>query len=369
MPLRSSPAWLALAVTLGCGGNEFQGDGGGSGQGGTAGGTGGSGATGGMSGAGMPGGGSGGMAGSGATGGMAGTGGMPCTCAPTEYCRGGECLPCSELSTLDFGEPELLLDDPAGPIRFPRSGDTPSSLFYRFGDEGSGRLFYTPSARAVGAFVGNPDIAQQSGPLFVGALGRPFNVLYDQPNSMHRIMRAATWRDSTLGSETDMPSPLGPAGWDTYSIAVATALNPARLFWMSNRYGPTDVFTGLIDSGDGDDTLSIDVPQRNSSATCPRDNGDATPWVSPDGRRMFFRALPVDGACQPIDGATTDLFVVPLVPETGAAAQPAVELEILNEVGTTETDPSLSADLCTLYFASDRDAPGSDFKLYRAPRR
>src|SRR5262245_6077480 len=277
MPFRSAPAWLALVVTLGCSGKEFQGDGGESGEGGTAGSTGGSGPTGGMSGmggmggnSGMAGGGRGGTAGGGATGGM---GGMPCTCAPTEYCRGGDCLACSELSTLEFGEPELMLDDPAGPIRFPRAGDTPSSLFYRSGAEGSGRLFYTPSTRAVGTFVGNPDV-QQSGPLFVGALDRTFNVLYDQPNTMHRIMRAATWNGTSLGSETDMPSPLGPAGWDTYSIAAATALSPARLFWMSNRYGPTDVFTGLIDSGDGDDTVTIEVPQRNSSATCPRDNGD-----------------------------------------------------------------------------------------------
>jgi hypothetical protein len=83
---------------------------------------------------------------------------------------------------------------------------------------------------------------------------------------------------------------------------------------------------------------------------------------------MFFRALPLDADCQAIDGTTTDLFVVPLVPETGAAAQAAIELESLNEIGTTETDPSLSADFCTLYFASDRNSPG-DFKLYSAPRQ
>ncbi len=368
MPRRSSPAWLALLVTLGCGGNEFQGDGGQSGGGGTTGATGGTGPTGGTGGdAGMAGGGSGGMAGSGPTG---GTGGMPCTCAPTEYCRGGECLACSELSTLDFGDPELVLDDPAGSLRFPRPGDTPTSLFYRAGAEGSGRLFYTPSATSLGTFVGNPDIAQQSGPLFVDALARTWNVIYDQSADGARTMRAATWDGAALGSETFMPSPLSPAGWETYSVAAATALNPTRLFWMSNRNGPTQINTGIIDTGDGDSVVNIEVPQRGSSNHCPRDGGDATPWVSPDGRRMFFRALPLDDACQPIDGATTDLFVVPLVPETGAAAQPAAELTSLNEVGTTETDPSLSADFCTLYFASDRDSPGgSDFKLYRAPRR
>jgi hypothetical protein len=370
MSRRLLSVWLAAVTVLGCGGNEFQGDGGGSGQGGTGGSpSGGSGPTGGTGG--MPTGGTGGMSGSGPTGGsagMGGMGGMPCTCPPTQYCRGGQCLSCAELSTLDFGEPEVLLDDPAASLRFPRTGDTPASLFYRSGADGSGRLFYTPSTSALGTFVGNDASPPQSGPLFVDALDRTFNVIYDQSADSRRTMRAATWDGTTLGSETFMPSPLSPAGWDTYSVAAATALDPARLFWMSNRNGPITLNTGLIDSGDGDTIINIEVPQRNGSATCPRDDGDATPWVSPAGRRMFFRALPLDADCQAIDGTTTDLFVVPLVPETGAAAQAAIELESLNEIGTTETDPSLSADFCTLYFASDRNSPG-DFKLYSAPRQ
>ena len=73
MAFRSPPAWLALAVVLGCGGKEFQGDGGESGQGGTAGAPGGSGPTGGT------GGNAGGSAGTGAgasggNGAQAGTG-------------------------------------------------------------------------------------------------------------------------------------------------------------------------------------------------------------------------------------------------------------------------------------------------------
>src|SRR5262245_16579869 len=129
MPRRLLSVWLAAVLGLGCGGNEFQGDGGSGGSGGNP--SGGSGPTGGTGG--MPTGGSGGMSGSGPTGGSGGSGGTPCTCPPTQYCRGGECLPCAELSSLDFGEPELLLDDPAAPLRFPRAGDTPTSLFYRSG--------------------------------------------------------------------------------------------------------------------------------------------------------------------------------------------------------------------------------------------
>jgi hypothetical protein len=84
---------------------------------------------------------------------------------------------------------------------------------------------------------------------------------------------------------------------------------------------------------------------------------------------MFFRSYPLGDTCSPLDAGTTDLFVVPLEPSSGMPAQPALALASLNEVGASETDPSLTPDFCTLYFASDRTAPGSsEFELYRARR-
>jgi hypothetical protein len=370
MGCRSCIAALVAAAAFGCSSKEFQSDGGDAGDAGMGGtltggsGPGGSGPTGG--GAGQPNGGSGGSAG--ATG---GSGGMACSCPPTEYCRGGECLPCSELATLDFGDPELVLDDPSGSLRFPRTGDTQSSLFYRVGNEGSARLHYTANADSLGSVVGSNAVLQESGPLFVGALGRTFNVIYDQttddPTSgRQRIMRAAAWSGGVLTGETDMPAPLSPGGHDDYSAAAATMLG--RLFWMSTRDGAPRLRTGMIDTGEGD-VVSIEVPKRTGSGSCARDGADATPWVTPEGHRMFFSAFPLGDTCQPLDAMTTDLFVVPLVPESGMPPLPAIALESLNEVGSTETDPSLSADFCFIYFASDRDAPGADFRLYRAARR
>jgi len=363
MRCRSFIAALVAAAALGCSSKEFQSDGGDagdagdSGMGGTA--TGGS--AGSNGGAGMSSGGSSGSAGSGA-----GSGGMPCTCPPTQYCRGGQCLQCSDLGTLDFGEPEVVLDDPSLALRFPRTGDTPSSLFYRAGDDGAARLFYTANATDLGTPIGNDAVPEESGPLFVGALGRSFNVIFDQTSDAGRIMRAATFGGGSLTGETDLPAPLSPGGHDDYSAAAATSLG--RLFWMSTRDGPPRLRTGMIDTGDGDVVLEIAVPTRSGSSTCPRDGDDATPWVTPDGRRMFFRSFPLGDDCQPLDAATTDLFVVPLEPNSGTPPLPAIALDNLNEVGSTETDPSLSADFCAIYFASDR-APGSDFRLYRAPRR
>jgi hypothetical protein len=364
MGCRSSIAALVAAAALGCSGKEFQADGGDAGDdgmGGTA--AAGSGAGGSNGGAGMASGGSGGSAGN-PSGGSAG---MACTCPPTEYCRGGQCFPCSELAMLEFGEPELVLDDPSLSLRFPRTGDTPSSLFYRAGSDGSAHLFYTANAATLGSPVGNNAVPEESGPLFVGALGRSFNVIYDQTSDEGRIMRAATWSNGSLTGETDLPAPLSPGGHDDYSAAAATTLG--RLFWMSTRDDSPLLRTGVIDTGDGDDVLDIEVPKRSGSGTCLRVGDDATPWVTPEGHRMFFRSFPLGDTCQPLDASTTDLFVVPLEPGSGIPSLPAVALESLNGVGTTETDPSLSADSCWIYFASDREAPGSDFKLYRAARR
>ena len=292
---------------------------------------------------------------------------MPsCTCAPTEYCRNGECLACAELSTLDFGEPELMLDSPQLSLRFPRDGGAMGSLFYRAGDEGSGHIHYTPSSTTLGSLVGNPDVNQQSGALFVSELDQTFNVIFDETSQGNRTGRAAAWNGTTLSAQMEMPPPLSPGGFEDYSVAAAGTTG--RLFWMSTRDG-TALRTGVIESGNGD-IVTIDVPKRTGSGTCVRIGDDATPWVTPDGRRLFFRSFPLDDACQPLDAATTDLYVVPLEPTTGMPVQPARALASLNEVGTTETDPSLSPDFCTLYFASDRGSAGNaDFKLYRATRR
>jgi hypothetical protein len=364
MRCRSLSAGLVVVAALGCSGKKFQAKGEEAGAGGTAG-MGGTTPTGGASGdAGMPTGGNAGSAGSGPTG---GSGGTPCTCAPTTYCRGGECLACAELSMLDFAEPRLLLDHPSASIRFPRTSDAPDSLFYRAGDEGSGQLWYTPSTSQPGALVGNAAVNQQSGPLYVDGVDPRFNLIFDQISSGERHVRGATWNGSALTAETEMPSPLSGSSWQEYSPAVASATR--RFYWMSTRDNVVALRTGVIETGE-DEVVNIEIPKRVGSGTCPLLVNDATPWVTPDGRRMFLRAEPLDDACQPLEAGATDLFVVPLEASTGMPTQAALPLASVSAVGSTETDPSLSPDLCTLYFASDVGSAGrQDFKLFHAPRR
>jgi hypothetical protein len=164
-----------------------------------------------------------------------------------------------------------------------------------------------------------------------------------------------------------MPSPLSPGGFEDYSVAVAT--QTTRLYWMSSRDGLA-LRTGRLGGGENDE-VAIQVPKRDGSGTCTREGDDATPWITPDGRRLFFRAYPLGQDCQPLDAGTTDLFVAQIDPTSGfPLSAAAVPLQTLNRVGATDTDPSLSADACSLYFASDRDSTGgTKFKLYRARRR
>ena len=59
---------------------------------------------------------------------------------------------------------------------------------------------------------------------------------------------------------------------------------------------------------------------------------------------------------------------MPLSKDTGLAAAAAIALSSLNTIGggSNESDPSLSTDSCTIYFASDSGTASSD--LYRAQR-
>jgi hypothetical protein len=237
-------------------------------------------------------------------------------------------------------------------------------MFYRIGPEGSGHFLYVSSS-GDSASAGGPPGSQQSAPLFVDGIDSRFNFMFDQSQNGTRYVRSATWNGGWT-NEAEMPPPLSPGGFEDYSPAAATGTG--RLYWMTTRDGSVALRTGRIGTGEGD-VISIEVPKRNGSGTCQRSGSDATPWVTPDGETMLFRSNPYDEACQPVENAT-DLFVVSLDPNSGTPTGPAAPLTSLNGVGTTETDPSLSPDFCTLYFASNvGSSDGLGFKAYRAARR
>jgi hypothetical protein len=357
-------------------GDAGRGTGGVNGDGGIAGAAGASGA--GLAGMGgvaaTAGGGSAGRATGGGRAGESSAGAGSCGCGAGEYCRAGTCYDCADLGQLDFGEPEEILDDEAGGLRFPREGATEGSLFFTRVRASGSELWYLPElgTSAPVSLSGNGASPRTGLAYFGDPGGLGFDVLFDEVGAdAHRSIHAAGWEGDMLVNATDAPSPLSAGGFDDYSVAFAST--PRRAYWMTTRDGAPTLRTGTLGSGD---VLLVDamIPaQTGGGAMCPRQGDDATPWVTRDGKVMLLSALPLDDACASVDGEASDLYVALLDATTGMPrANATVALTAVNRSTdrSAETDASFSEDLCTLFFASDGgDAAGHDFRLYRASRR
>ncbi len=351
-------ALLALLGALGCGTSRFgaASDGGGSGSSGTSGG-------------GLGGGGSAGAGAGGA--GSGGAGAPSCSCAVGQYCRGGSCRDCSDLSSIQFDAPQMFLDHPSADLRFPRQGGPAASLFYTVATAQRSELWY--SADVLGQASAPIGDAQDPSRLALLYLDNPgslsFDAVFGEATDAQLVVRSASWDGSTLGNVASLSSPLSPGGFDTYSVAVASSTR--RAYWMSTRDGGPSLRTGTFGSGN-DDVLDVTLLARDGTTTCPRTGDDATPWVTPSGNLMLLRAPALDSGCLPVDGAATDLYAVALDASTGRPLTPAAPLGDVNQTSdeSSESDPSFSRDLCDLVFVSDGGAAeGHDFRLFRAHRR
>ncbi len=325
--------------------------------------------------------GAGGAAGSSGVGGAAATGGGSgdasmggasdgCQCATGQYCRAGSCFDCSDVSQLDFGAVEEVLDYPDGALRFPRAGAVDGSLFYTLVTTAVSELWYAPNiAKSPGAVISDQRVANEALDYFgdPGSLG--FDVLLGEtaPNGA-RSIQVATWDGAKLGVPSNGPVPLAPLTADDYSASLARATS--RVYFMTTRSGAPALVTGTLGNA-ATTAVDVKVPGQGGG-TCSRSGDDATPWVTSDGKLLLFSAPPVDSACNPVDGTATDLFVALVNATSGLPLATAVPISGVNHSTDTsnETDASFSADLCTLYFASDGGgAQGHDFRLYRAFRR
>lgn len=317
--------------------------------------------------------GSGGTGGGTASGGASGASdaaaagaGETCQCAAGQYCRAGSCLDCSDLSKLDFDVPEQLLEHPSGSLRFPREGGVRGSLFFTLATATVSQLWYAPDVEAAPGGVIGASSSLRAGLDFFGDPGTlGFDVLFTETTSDGaRSIRAATFQNGVLGDAEDAPAPLAPGAADAYSVAFARATS--RAYFMLCDGGLPRLVSGTLGASQADAVkLAIPAP---GGATCALAAGDATPWVTPDGRVLLFSAPPVDATCEPLDGTRGDLYVALMNPSTGAPLATAVPL--VGSLGSNETDPSFSADLCALYFASDESATDDvRTRLFRALRR
>ena len=287
-----------------------------------------------------------------------------------------------------FDTPERLatLSDNGMGARFPRVGSTRSDLLYRA--DGAG-LRYTPdSSTSPGSNMSSTQPGDSAPLLLLGPIGgltkEPFNFTFDRADGdAPRALYFARWKTDLAGPEL-APMPFNSGSGD-YSIAVAqhpgTSAVP-RAFWMSNRNLAADLpvplptppmptlLTALLSADGGVDAVTLTIEQADPPCM-PQDDPtkvdpDLTPWVTGDGTRLLLSTTRLDSKCA-VSNQKKDIYSVKLDPDSGqpAAGEVASALSDVNSAAD-DTDPSFSADLCDLYFASNRDGK---FGVYRAHRR
>jgi hypothetical protein len=376
-----APVVLIAAALLGaCSGDAFSADPGGSDAAAGAGGASGTGGAGGGAGDAGRGGASAtaGVAGGTTTDAGGGAGGGGCACSPGEYCAEGDCLPCNGIGRFEFGVPELLgaftMD---ASLRFPRAYGAAGLTFTAAATLAQPVVWMTQDlAASAGSPLAEADgPGAESAPVWFAALpdsplGKGPTLLFDREalvGDADRDLYALEASGATYGSADLLPPPLNLPGASDFQIAIAP--DKGRAWWHSTRSGTVELLTAST----GALTAEVVAPAAAtpSGTVCAILDVDVTPWAMPDGRLLLLSAAPVDDDCNPLGGgAARDLYAVHVSSASGQPVVPAAPLGAVNEPGADDTDPSLSADLCWLYFASDRANPGARrHRLYRAPRQ
>jgi len=302
----------------------------------------------------------------------AGSGGKPatgCDCGAGEYCQDGtsKCQKCADFSRLEFGTPQKLstLSQSSSSERFARPAATGSALFYVSGALDNSKILYAASpASGVGTPVTLPTVVE-SGALFVSGFSDQ-NLFFDRRQSGARELRMGSWTASALlTKDAPVPEPINAPDSDDYSIAISP--NTGHVYWMSTRNGMPELLWQPTSMGDKTAPAVLDLKIKAGTAQCARSGEDATPWVNLAGTVLLFRNPSLNEGCEPNDSGATDLFAAPLNSD-GTPRAAATALASLNNVGgmSTETDPTLSGDACTIYFATDGGT--GDFDLYKASR-
>jgi hypothetical protein len=316
-----------------------------------------------------------GKAGSGGALASAGSGGKPATtctsCGAGMYCQEGttKCRSCADFSRLEFAAPQLLSTlshTPTSVERFPRSAYSGSALFYTVGAPDSRTLWYTAAPTSgIGSAVS--EAGNDSGPLLAPGFAEK-NFFFDRADAVTglRKIMSASWSAGIISDPTFASTPTNIAGSSDYSFAAAPTAGHA--YWMSTRGGMPALYWESINETPMLPPSELPLQIRiGATLDCVRLGDDATPWVNLAGSLLLFSAESMDDTCMQNDSHAHDLFAVPLA-KSGLPASPAIPLSALNTTGggSDETDPSLSQDACSIYFASDSGT--GNYDLYRAAR-
>ena len=298
-------------------------------------------------------------------------------CGSGLYCgRNAVCTPCSDLTALDdlreveFGEGEPLtainvaVSDQQ--LRHPRAfGEGPKLFYVR--DFFGGRIWLTPDMHtSAGAPllepISAPD-ARESAPLVVDQGLDAFsghNFFFDRgwSDPPRGVLYGAKIDASGTATEvTELPAP-----FNSTNASYAVALSRTRAFWTQNLDG--ELLIRLM-------TAPLEGEVIRSTVEMITENGcrifefGYTPWVTPEGRILMVSISERDQDCNAGENSPQDVAWAKL-DASGQPAHPLITVRNVNQPGTSETDGSLSPDLCWFYFASNRGE--SNYRLYRARR-
>jgi hypothetical protein len=308
-----------------------------------------------------------------------GASGAGCTvsadCADGEFCRDGDCASCvdfSDLDSLQYGPPqpfEVINDsrDQEG-LRFARRLHAGSGLIYVRDFFGGALWFTSDPYSGAGAAISKTDVYENGGLPVAHDLPAPLSGLDfffsrrartgdDAANT--RLFGAILGEDGTLSDEQQLPAPFNSG---EVVASYGLALSTKRAVWMRNIDGMLNIqlVTSPLPPTGEPTALRLPLPDGCGFAS----EFDYAPWLTPDGRTLFFTARRVDEGCPAGVDAMTHIYVVAL----SAAGQPIGEahpLTGLAEADFRQSDPSLSADGCELLFSAQ---PDTGMQLYRAPR-
>ena len=304
----------------------------------------------------------------------AGSAGKPavvCDCVAGEYCQDGtnKCRKCADFARLEFGNAQklsTLTQNGQSVERFARTAVPGSALFYVSGAFDDSKLMYAASPLSgIGVSVSSA-MAIESGPLFVNGFADQ-NLFFDRQQPGGRKLRMALWTaPALLTKDVLVPEPINAPGFDDYSIAISP--NTGHVYWMSTRNGAAELLWQATSMSPAPLPAVLGLKVKAGTVECPRSGEDATPWVNVAGTLLLFRNPSLNEDCKPNDSGATDLFAAPL-DKDGLPLAAGTALGSLNYTGgkSSETDPSLSPDACTVYFASDGGS--GNFDLYKASRK
>lgn len=318
--------------------------------------------------------GSGGAAGAGGLGG-AGAGGSDCECEAGQFCRDGACVSCldlSDLSTLEYGaaEPFDVINDTASQegLRLARRVPGSAALVY-VRDFFGGVLWFTADpSESAGAALSKTNVFESGGLPLAQGLPEPlagFNFFFSRrartgTAPVPTTLWGATLNaDGTLKGEQALPAPFNS---ESVVSSHALAIGGERALWTRNIDGSLRI--QLV-------TSPLPVESEGTELRLPLPEGcgfagefDFTPWLTPDGRTLFFSARRVDEGCPPQADAVTHVYVL----ELSSAGQPIGTARALGLAApeVRQTDPSLSPDGCELLFSAQE--PEGSLQLFHAPR-